>query len=1038
MDIVCEVCGVVGYRKLLVRCVNCENTARHLYCLDPVIYDASSFEWLCDDCPQKHNEVPKSLERNCDHSHKVPQWKGSRNVIDEHNMLFEEGFNKAGVRMFSHPENMNDVLETRSVTWFHVPDDTSCDDHYSIQLGSIINEPNVNRVLVTKEPLSWGCCRHRSHKARCSTWGCRRRRSQKARKGSSDASTKHFLSADTFNSSEMFVVKKLKRNDILEEGESKNDHLFYRPESADGSSHSASDLIVEIQKTAGAVGPTVNTMECLELSMEKDSCSFSLSCVEGFTQETKPDLLPLINDVERSYPYVTDSSCPTVPNMEQKDDVLENAEQPHPSEMVNPDGTSHSPVGRALEIEEQGAEAGLCASVEDVEEQVDGSTPASESWEQSVPLKVVILGPWHDVPDCILISKPPSNYSQSMQGSDLYVGNMDVLDPSKEWLDSRLKLDEQGAEHSLFASVEYVTCPNFTDKTSPIWSSEEQVDGSSPMSESWEQPDPLEVVRPWDDAPNSILRSKPPSNYSQPMQGSDLDGNMDVLDPSKEWMDSRLMSNTVEPSSSANGGGTSVEKENTEKTECLSGMNTVTPELDNVQGSNPSAEPSSSSNGEGASAVEKHSAEMTECFLGMGTLTPALHNVQALNPSTPKECLVSNADNSDQANRSYEVHCSHNDFNVSYYPNPVLKGRISKMMYPRHWFQLPKMWLVGKCLKWKMSLPSKHVSPRKARKKTFRKQYKGPNRHIPHRTKHQKTKLIMKDRNTDPAHMRSSKTSKQFDHTCSSASLGSSPKTKEVNDPNDAKPRCSKSVRTSENVMAKKRKRPILSCDEDAEAMQMEARMHRRHVESGVTKQRRSAENSEEAMSPGNSNNQLANDHMKARKPRRANKEKKAPVVNASVPCTQNDAARLASDQQSFICTRPIDRPYWTGIMKIGQEYISLTAHLSNQACKEVQELSLSLPALMKVTKHSKLKAWPGRWKASEPTAECIGLYFFSDNMRELDQLVHYLADHSLVLKYVVGFAKLLIFPSVFLPEQCQTFQGKHYLWGVFKRRMGK
>jgi hypothetical protein len=71
-----------------------------------------------------------------------------------------------------------------------------------------------------------------------------------------------------------------------------------------------------------------------------------------------------------------------------------------------------------------------------------------------------------------------------------------------------------------------------------------------------------------------------------------------------------------------------------------------------------------------------------------------------------------------------------------------------------------------------------------------------------------------------------------------------------------------------------------------------------------------------------------------------------------------------------------------SGIMKIGQEHISLAAHLSNQACKEVKELSLSLPALMKVTKHLKLKAWPGRWKASEPTAKCIGLYFFSDNMR--------------------------------------------------------
>ncbi|CAD6258083.1 unnamed protein product [Miscanthus lutarioriparius] len=923
------------------------------YCLDPVIYDASSFEWLCDDCPPKHNEVPKSLEWNCDHSHKVPRWKGSRNVIEEHNRLFEEGFNKAGVRMFSRPQNMNDVLETRSVTWFHVPDDSSCDDHYSIQLGSIINEPNVNRV-------------------------------------------------------------EFKRNDVLEEGESTNDHLFYQPESADGSSHSASDLTVEIQKTAGAVGPTMNTMECLDLSMEKDSCSFSLNCVEGFPQGTKPDLLPLINDVERSYPCVTDSSCPTVPNMEQKDGVLENAEQPHPLEMVNPDGTSHSPVGRAFEIEEQGAEAGLCASVQDVEEQVDSSSPASESWEQPVPLKVVILRPWHDVRNSILRSKHPSNYSQSMQGSDLYVGNMDVLDPSKEWLDSRLKLDEQGAEPGVFASVEYVeqTHPNFTDKTSPIWSSEEQVDGSSPTSESWEQPDLLEVVRPWDDAPNSILRSKPPSNYSQPMQGSDLDvGNMDVLDPSKERMDSRLMSNTVEPSSSSNGGGTSVEKDNTEKTECLSGMDTVTPELDNVQGSNPSAEPSSSSNGEGASAVEKHSAEITECLLGMGTLTPALHNVQALNPLTPKECLVSNADNSDEANdnsdeanRSDEVHRSCNDFNGNYYPKPVLKGRISKMMYPRLWFQLPKMWLVGKHHKWKMPLPSKHVSPRKATKSSFRKQYKGPNRHIPRHTKHQKTKLVMKDRNTDPAHIRSCRPSKKIDRTCLSASLYLSPKIKEVNDANVAEPRCSKSLRTFEYVMAKKRKRPVLSYDEDAKAMQMEVRMRRRHVKSCVMKQRRSAENSEEAMSPGNSNNQHANDDMKARKPRRANKDKKAPLGNASVPCTRNDAAR--------------------GIMKIGQEYISLAAHLSNQACKEVQELSLSLPALMKVTKHSKLKAWPGRWKASKPSAECIGLYFFSDNMRELDQLVHYLTDHSLVLKYVVGFAKLLIFPSVFLPEQCQTFQG--------------
>jgi len=64
--------------------------------------------------------------------------------------------------------------------------------------------------------------------------------------------------------------------------------------------------------------------------------------------------------------------------------------------------------------------------------------------------------------------------------------------------------------------------------------------------------------------------------------------------------------------------------------------------------------------------------------------------------------------------------------------------------------------------------------------------------------------------------------------------------------------------------------------------------------------------------------------------------------------------------------------------MKIGQEYISLAAHLSNQACKKVQELSRSLPPVMKVTKHSKLKAWPKRWDASsEPTAEALACISF-------------------------------------------------------------
>lgn len=910
MHVVCEVCGDVGYRHLLVQCCSCRNSTRHRYCLDPVIYDVS-IEWSCEDCSRKHNEVVESL-------------KGRHG------------------------------------------------DHHSIPLGSpMINEPNVNRVEVTNIPWPWGRRRRRSHKARrYSTWGCRKPRSHKARRDNTDACTKHFLSGDPFNLSEIFIEESSKCNGVFKERESEND----QPENADGSNFAA-----EIQK------PTMNTIECLELSTVKDSCSFSMNNVEGFIpQGAKADFLPSINDVERSHRFVTDDSCPISPIVVQEDGschAWENVEQLHPLELVDPNGSSHSPLDRALRIEEQGMKTVLFASVHD---------------------------------------------------------------------------DENA------------------------FSSEEQIDDSSPMSESWEQPFPLEVVKPCDDVPKSIIGSESPSNYSEKIHGSDpYVGNMDALDHSKECLDSSSMSKNVDLSSSSNGDGNpAVEKDNAETIECLLGMETVTPSLDNVQGSRPSAEPSSLSNGEGESAVEKDS-NRTECLSRMEPVTPELDNVLGSSRSIANGCLVSIVENSDEAHRSDnhllstkenkevgqlnvlsypnissgKVHCSHNDPNESSNGKPTLKGRDLQNHVQKTFVSTGKK---GFCRQLQNdanseALPSKHDSPCKATKSSFEKQHDGPNS-IPRLTKQQKIKLL--------------------DRTCSNASLELSPKAKEVNNANDAEPICSNSVPTSENVVSKKRKLPILRRDEDVEPMRLkdtnpppsendgQMKMHRRRVESATMKQRRSAEIYKEVQCSGNSANQHVNDHMQAKKRRRINKDKKAPLRNSSVPSAQSDAANLASealvaegrcsvsrmpavsaptDQQHYICIQPIDRPSWTGIMKIGQVYISLAAHLSNQACKKAQELSRSLPPVMKVTMHSKLKAWPKRWEASEPTPESIGLYFFADDMRpnkDLDRLVQLVTDRKAVLKYVFGSAKLLIFPSVLL-EQCQTFQGKHYLWGVFTRTKG-
>ena len=71
-----------------------------------------------------------------------------------------------------------------------------------------------------------------------------------------------------------------------------------------------------------------------------------------------------------------------------------------------------------------------------------------------------------------------------------------------------------------------------------------------------------------------------------------------------------------------------------------------------------------------------------------------------------------------------------------------------------------------------------------------------------------------------------------------------------------------------------------------------------------------------------------------------------------------------------------------SGLFKIdGKEYISLAGHLSSKSCEKVWKLS-SLPKVVQVTKVPRMAAWPKIFKASKPTGDNIGLYFFPPEMR--------------------------------------------------------
>ncbi|TVU50974.1 hypothetical protein EJB05_02373, partial [Eragrostis curvula] len=148
------------------------------------------------------------------------------------------------------------------------------------------------------------------------------------------------------------------------------------------------------------------------------------------------------------------------------------------------------------------------------------------------------------------------------------------------------------------------------------------------------------------------------------------------------------------------------------------------------------------------------------------------------------------------------------------------------------------------------------------------------------------------------------------------------------------------------------------------------------------------------------------------------------------------------ADEQYYTYSRPVDEPVWSGVFKINNEVFGeLDAHLSNKACYKVWDLSRMLQPEVEVMKLPRLQAWPKRWTSAAPTDDCIGLFFFPRSSRPNEvsnKLVNEIIESDDALKVTIGAIELLIFPSTLLSEQNHLFQGKYYLWGVFKQRKDK
>lgn len=143
--------------------------------------------------------------------------------------------------------------------------------------------------------------------------------------------------------------------------------------------------------------------------------------------------------------------------------------------------------------------------------------------------------------------------------------------------------------------------------------------------------------------------------------------------------------------------------------------------------------------------------------------------------------------------------------------------------------------------------------------------------------------------------------------------------------------------------------------------------------------------------------------------------------------------------QDHHIPAQPVEDPIWRGDFVIINEkkanYDGFVAHISNKACSKVCEEARLLNKLLHFEMLPVSDVWPKSFKKSAPD-ENIGLYFLPADIgseKVFDKLVDYMDAHKVGLKATIENAELLLFTSTELPLVYWRFQGRYYLWGVFR-----
>ncbi|XP_019190342.1 PREDICTED: uncharacterized protein LOC109184758 isoform X2 [Ipomoea nil] len=136
----------------------------------------------------------------------------------------------------------------------------------------------------------------------------------------------------------------------------------------------------------------------------------------------------------------------------------------------------------------------------------------------------------------------------------------------------------------------------------------------------------------------------------------------------------------------------------------------------------------------------------------------------------------------------------------------------------------------------------------------------------------------------------------------------------------------------------------------------------------------------------------------------------------------------------------PVSDIIWRGSFNFWNANYSivdgLVAHLSVKACEKVYKQACVMPSLLHLEMHRKSDVWPDTFSPSGPTDDHIALYFFPADSRcekRIDDLVNLMIREDLAMRVFLSNAELLVFTSNELPLRYWKFQGKPFIWGVFR-----